>query len=926
MKMYLPNQSAFGSLTKSKKKKRKKKNGKGTTPSPHSINGYHRRSDASSKSEPDEKDEAFSNLPQEDIRFVLPRQPNSSSSKQIPFLLPGQKQFLSRTGDDNEASQNEGTEQLEVSTTTNVDESIDDIFGHPTKKKKKTKSKEASVTSKLKTEAKEVLSEKPKAKELKKQDSEQKCTERSKSNSNLKHEGETNGATQTDESNDKMILARSVQDAVNDKVGRRPRANSTDGELNLPQHGLCDERSVQLSHRWDLNRLYNCNGSQKVAPPRGLLNLGNTCFLNATLQCLVYMPSFCQSIIELPPSCYESKNGGTQRHGQRITMMMRSFLRVAHGITQREKNEPPKTKAFAPKNIFKAITSCKINGHRFRAGRQEDAHELLGKYSRRVSFHLTLYIFIPQLHYCFMQRIVHLLDAMHEGELLAAGINPNLSGWRDKLPIPRLDETTFVHRIFGGYFRSQLKCNKCGYKSNTYDPFLDLALEISKKQINSLSSAFKEFTRREKLDSNNQWKCSGCKKHVCPTKHLSVFRPPLTLCIHLKRFGFGNDGFHGSNHFFHRSSKGLNMMGSRGSKISKRIEFPAQLSLPLSDGRVCDYTLTGIIVHVGGTATSGHYTSYVKQPGASSKQRWHHMDDSFVTEVSEKTVLKQRDAYVLFYTRKEVKLEFPQPPSREKVSRNGVKEQQPESLSKGVKKEPPLGDKQQIPSEEPNRKKPRLIPPPSPGSEPSAMKHLNEANSSSSDSSSSDSSSERGMLSDVKKSLKFAPKQVTESPTKLPKQSKQEKTMKGNNVEVILSRGKKRKAWKPPEAMKLSSGADNLLLGNITVGNWDSDDKPNSLRDVAAKEMESKARSRKRKMHLDRWDAAIDEGRTKKVKDKSNQEELRKNMKLTSDNFQRIQRDMQTMSAGRAKGYRSNKDSEGRVSSFKKKKRNSMKR
>jgi hypothetical protein len=515
---------------------------------------------------------------------------------------------------------------------------------------------------------------------------------------------------------------------------------------------------------------------------------------------------------------------------------------------------------------------------------------------------------------------------MHEGELFAAGINPNASGWRDKLPILRLDETTFVHRIFGGYFRSQLKCNKCGYKSNTYDPFLDLALEISKKHIDSLSSAFKEFTRKEKLDSDNQWKCSGCKKHVCPTKHLSVFRPPLTLCIHLKRFGFGRDGFHGSNHFFHRSSKGLNMMGSRGSKISKRIEFPAHLSLPLSDGRVCEYTLTGIIVHVGGTATSGHYTSFVKQPGASSKL-WYHMDDSFVTEVSEKTVLKQRDAYVLFFTRKEVKLEFPQPPSMERAPRNGVKEQLSESATKGEEKEPPPDDTPRPnPIEEPESEKPRLISAPSPSDESSAMKHLNEANSSSSDTSSPDSSSERGMLSDVKKSLKFTPKQEVELSTKQQKQSKQEKTMKGNNVEVVLSRGRKRKAWKPPEAMKVSSGADNLLLGNITVGNWDSEEKPNSLRDVAAKEMESKARSMKRKMHLDRWDAAIDEGKTKKVKDKGNQDEIRLNMKQTSDKFQRIQRDMQTMSSGRAKGFRSTKDTEGRVSSFKKKKQKSMKR
>lgn len=376
MKMFQSYQSSFGSLTKSKKKKKKNKKNKnkGSTPSSHPINGFHRSDANQILSEPDgDGKDAFSNLPQEDVRFVLPRQSNSSSSKLIPFLLPGQKQLLNTK--DDVPQNDEGTQLLEVSTTNNVDESIDDIFGHSTKKK--TKSKEATVAPKLKAGDKETSSEK--SKDSKKQDSEQKCNEKSKPNSNLKNEGETkNGVNQTEESNDKMILARSVQDAVNDKVGRRPRANSTDGELNLPQHGLCNERSVQLSHRWDLNRLYNCNGS-KVAPPRGLVNLGNSCFMNATLQCLVYMPSFCQSIMDLPPSCYDSKNGGTLRHGQRITMMMRSLLRIAHGITQREKNEPPKTNAFAPKTIFKAITSCRINGHRFRAGRQEDAHELLGK-------------------------------------------------------------------------------------------------------------------------------------------------------------------------------------------------------------------------------------------------------------------------------------------------------------------------------------------------------------------------------------------------------------------------------------------------------------------------------------------------------------------------------------------------------------------
>mmetsp|Transcript_20227 Transcript_20227/g.48637 ORF Transcript_20227/g.48637 Transcript_20227/m.48637 type:complete len:678 (-) Transcript_20227:164-2197(-) len=456
-------------------------------------------------------------------------------------------------------------------------------------------------------------------------------------------------------SNGNTSLVRSVEDALKDKAGRRPRANSTDRELNLPQHGLCDERIVLRTHKWDTRRLlcgagrdHSPRSQNKAAPvvPRGLVNLGNTCFLNATLQCLAYTPPFCQSIAALPTSCYEeagaaSKGGSTSMtHGQRITMFLRKLLRLVHGIQHAPKkggdnnhHQVPKTTPIAPRGIHKAITSRKINGHNFRPGRQEDAHELL----------------------------VHLLDAMQEGELAAAGIDPNRSGWRDRLPIPRLDETTFVHRIFGGYFRSQLGCNKCGYKSNTYDPFLDIALEVSKSHITSLMSAFKEFTRRETLDSDNRWKCAGCKKRVRPTKHLSVFRPPLSLCIHLKRFGFETASFGGGHHhhggwgsYGHRNNKGF---GGGGSKISKKIDFPARLSLPLSDGRTCQYLLTGVIIHVGNSATTGHYTSFVRRPGVGGggshdKQQWCHMDDSYAEMVSEQTVLKQRkQVYVLFYTK-----------------------------------------------------------------------------------------------------------------------------------------------------------------------------------------------------------------------------------------------------------------------------------
>jgi hypothetical protein len=560
------------------------------------------------------------------------------------------------------------------------------------------------------------------------------------------------------------------------------------------------------------------------------------------------------------------------------------------------------------------------------------------------------------------------------------GINQESRGWRDRLPVPRLDETTFIHRIFGGYLRSQVRCTKCGYRSNTYDPFLDLALEVSKKSCDSIASAFADFTRKETLDSDNRWKCSGCQKHVRATKTLTVFRGPLALCVQLKRFTYGGGlgGYSSLGGGWGYGLKGASTMFGGGTKITKPIDFPAELHLPLSDGRKCAYGLSGIVIHVGGSSSSGHYTAFVKRPALSSESRsdWYHMDDSFVEPISEKAVLRHRDAYLLFYCRKEVKLEFPTPPPRASMTADEAKEL---GIARARARADSIGsiNDEQFPKTRKSSElevKPKAVVkqpgdvsvehgrppstgaglrPPSKGAGAAEITKTDDGSGLSSEANEEDNSNaERGgdvssaaleeeegstvnQGDSIPKTGRIAPAK-SEEPS-LPFKSKLEK----GKARVVVDRGdmtrklevmvgprhKTKKAWTPK-----SPSRGNHLLGSLTIETWGDGEEGSwqqtnaEIRNIAMNETKKEERIRKRKMHLDRWDATLDEGKVryifcrsadlivkgprltfmrlrsmqaKKVKDKSMSPE-----KVTPKNnkFLRIQSSVQRMNRGHAKG------------------------
>lgn len=200
----------------------------------------------------------------------------------------------------------------------------------------------------------------------------------------------------------------------------------------------------------------------RVGP--GFFNDGNTCYLNSTLQCLMYTPALAQ--IMRQESALVLKNFRQVQDQPRA--IIQYFQRLVDEVWT-----SPAGKSLSPRSM---VSNIRRVGKQFKPFRQEDAHEYLRQ----------------------------LLDCMHEEILKANGV---------KLSDGKIAETTAISRVFGGYLCNTLTCSKCSYASKTYNHFQDVSLDIT-SGINSVSNALDHFTKPEYLSQGNEWKCEKCQIKV----------------------------------------------------------------------------------------------------------------------------------------------------------------------------------------------------------------------------------------------------------------------------------------------------------------------------------------------------------------------------------------------------------------------------
>jgi Ubiquitin carboxyl-terminal hydrolase len=182
--------------------------------------------------------------------------------------------------------------------------------------------------------------------------------------------------------------------------------------------------------------------------------------------------------------------------------------------------------------------------------------------------------------------------------------------------------------LFDGLLESSVICQTCRRPSLTRDRYMDLSLNIESSRIETLEDALKEFTKTEVLTGDNKPFCSRCNSKRTSSKGLRLATAPTILVTHLKRFAIDEYG--------------------RFIRLGKKVKFPLQLEIGdymsrVNKARPPPYDLVAVLVHQGTSCEYGHYVAYVKQCG-----EWYKCNDSVVEVVDVKKVLDQQ-AYILIY-------------------------------------------------------------------------------------------------------------------------------------------------------------------------------------------------------------------------------------------------------------------------------------
>ncbi|MCJ1273315.1 ubiquitin-specific protease doa4 [Puttea exsequens] len=411
--------------------------------------------------------------------------------------------------------------------------------------------------------------------------------------------------------------------------------------LPRPSYGGVSEQSLPASPlvRQQSSAQYPLYTSRSVSrnsklPRTGLVNFGVTCYMNATIQCL---------LATLPMTHYFLDNRWRD-HVQENWKGSNGIMPIhyANLIRSLWKDD---VQAIRPKS-FRDV--CKRLNSEWGLDRQQDAKEFFD-------------FVIDCLH--------EDLNLRWQGTQLKP-LNESQEAQRERMPMQQVSkvewdrythrETSYIADLFAGQHASRLRCTDCNNTSTTYEAFYSISVEIPRSAGSrrpwTIDDCLRSYCQEEKLSGDEVWKCPHCKCEREATKQITVTRAPPILVVHFKRFemrkGENARKVHTPIDFplFGLNLEPYMVDWRKQSQESNKFEGPIESATtpPFI------YDAYAVMRHIGTSGNGGHYISLVRD--AARANVWVKYDDDKASEFYPSKLksdhrLQNEQAYLVFYGR-----------------------------------------------------------------------------------------------------------------------------------------------------------------------------------------------------------------------------------------------------------------------------------
>ena len=427
---------------------------------------------------------------------------------------------------------------------------------------------------------------------------------------------------------------QSIQNSVNPNIFNNNIINNFDNYNNINNYNNPINNNIYNSYNLNFqNNIYNnnlinnnnnnqnnnlINLNNNIIPQQqitldkfkstiGLANIGATCYINSTIQCLAHCIELSEDILS-----WYLYHPDKDKQSRCISY---SYADVLYNLFFPKDNQ-----TYYSPNDFREIVA--LIGPLFEEHKANDSKDIFQFLIEKIHEELNV---LNESNINYNEDII--VNQMDE---LAVFNNFEL--------VCQKNYHSCISKYFYGKHKTITKCLNCQCSIFNYQvysflifPLLDVKKykfsyyqNHSQNQIMNLYDCFNYFQKMEFFSGENHIYCMGCKLETNANYCNLIYSTPIILTIILNR-------------------------GKNNADFNEKFLFPMELNL---DSYAQDkynsnkFYLIGVLCHVGESSMNGHFFSYCR---SHYQGNWFKYNDAIVSECDENEIFDATTPYILFY-------------------------------------------------------------------------------------------------------------------------------------------------------------------------------------------------------------------------------------------------------------------------------------